>query len=187
MAAVTICHDFGAPQNKVWHCFHCFPIYFPCSSSHIQMWELDHIEGWALKNWCFRTVVLQKTLENPLTARRSNQSILKEINPEYLLEELMLKLKLQYLGHLLWRADSLEKTLMLGKIEGKRRRGWQRMRWLDGTSDSMDMSLNKLQEIVKDRKGWLVYGVAKTWTQLTDWAITNGFIYFTCFFLSPFS
>ena len=100
------------------------------SSSHVQMWELDHKEGWTLKNWCFQTVVLEKTLESPLTARRSNQSILKEINPEYLLEGLMLKLKLKlrYSGHLMRRTDSLEKTVMLGKIEGRRRSGWQRMR-----------------------------------------------------------
>ena len=102
------------------------------SSSHIQMWELDHTEGWAPKNWCFWTVVLEKTLESPLDRRRSNQSILKEISPEYLFEGLMLKLKFQNFGHLMWRTDSLAKTLMLGKIEGRRRRGRQRMRWLDG-------------------------------------------------------
>ena len=102
------------------------------SSSHVWMWELDCEESWAPKNWCFWTVVLQKTLESPWTARRSNQSILKEISPEYSLEGLMLKLKLQHFGHLMQRTDSLEKTLMLGKIEGRRRRGWQRMRWLDG-------------------------------------------------------
>ena len=94
------------------------------SSSHVQMWELGHKEGWAPKNWCFGIVVLKKTLRVPGTARRSNQSILKEINPEYSLEGLMLKL--QYFGHLMWRADSLEKNMMLGKIEGRRRRGWQR-------------------------------------------------------------
>ena len=110
------------------------------SSSHVQMWELDHKEGWALKNWCFWIVVLEKMLESPWTARRSNQSILKEINPEYSLEGLMLKLKHQYFGHLMWRTSSLKKTLMLGKSEGKRRRGGQRMRWLDGITDSMDMS-----------------------------------------------
>ena len=143
------------------------------------MWELDCKEGcWVLKDWCFRTVVWWRLLRIPWTARRSNQSILKGVSPEYSLEGLMVKLKLQYFGHLIQTADSFEKTLMLGKIEGGRTRGWQRMRWLDGITDSMDMSLSRHQELLMDRQAWraTVHGIAKNWTWLSDWTELKAFL-----------
>ena len=146
-----------------------FPVVvYQCESWNIKNDECRNIE--VFYPWCWR-----RLLRVPWTARRSNQSILKEINPEYLLEEMMLKLKLQYFGHLMPRADSLEETLTLGMIEGKRRSGQQRMRWLDGTTDWLDMSLSKPWEIVKVREAWhaTVHGVTKSWTRLNNWTTTT--------------
>ena len=140
---------------------------FPVIMYRCESWTIKKAECWrtdAFKLWCWRSL-----LRVPWTARRSNHSFLKEIEPEYSLEGLMLKL--QYFGYLMWRADSLEKTLILGKIEGRRRRRWQRMRWLDSITSSVDMNLSKLWEIVEDRGTWPAadHGVTKSWTQLNDW------------------
>ena len=143
-----------------------------------ESWTIKKAEPWrtdTFELWCWR-----RLLRVPWTARRSSQSNLKDISPGCSLEGLMLKLKLQYFGHLMLRVDSLEKTLMLGKIEGRRRRGRQRMRWLDGITDSMDIGLDRFQDMVMDREAWraAVHGVAKSWTRLSDWTELRQFLHY---------
>ena len=160
---------------------------FPVVMYGCESWTIKKAERWridAFELWCGRTL-----LRVPWTARRSNQSILKEMSPGCSLEGLMLKLKLQYFGHLMWRVDLFEKTLILGKIEGRRRRGWQRMRWLDGITDPRDMGLGGLLQLVMDREAWhpVVHGVTKSQTWLSNWTELNWYIYHVLLNLPPIS
>ena len=174
--ACSLEENYDKPRQHIKKQRHCFANKGPYSqsygfsSSHICMWELDHKEGRALKNWCFWIVVLEKNFESPLDSKEVKPVNLKEINTDCSLKGLVLKL--QYFGHLMWRTDSFQKTLILGKIEDGMRRGWQRMRWFDGITDSMDMSLSNLQELVIYREAWhaTVHGATKSWTWLSYWS-----------------
>ena len=179
--ACSLEESYDKPRQHIKNQRHYFANSGPCSQSYDFPMVMHRCESWTIKKaegqridafelWCWK-----RLLRVPWTARRSNQSILNEINPEYSLKELILRLKFQYFDHLMWGAHSLEKTLMLVKVEGRRKRGWQKMRWLNGITDSMNMSFSKLQKMVKVRKAWhaAVHGVTKFQTWLSNWTTTT--------------